>query len=231
MIISFESTTSVCSVAIHYEGKLLDTIFISEPRAASSRLLIEAKNLLFKNSINPKELKAIAISSGPGSYTGLRIATSAAKGLCYGLDIPLVSINSLLVLAYPITQSNSYDLFCPMIDARRFEVYCCLLHTNLSFAKDMEAKTLEPQSFSTELDQNRIVFFGDGSQKFKEIANHPNAIFVDGVQPEAKNLGFLAYEKFSKNEFERMGNFETSYIKDFMVKKKATKLPANNDIV
>ena len=229
MILSLDSTTSVCSVALHHQGKLVDTQFISEPREASSKLLSEVKNLLSKNFVNPSDLKAIALSSGPGSYTGLRISAAAAKGLCYALNIPLISINSLLVLAFAITQSNASDLFCPMLDARRLEVYCCLLNSNLSFAKEMEAKVLDQHSFSTELDQSRITFFGDGSAKFKEIANHPNAIFVDGVFPEAKNLGFLAYEKFLQNDFENLDQFEPLYLKDFIVKKKIPKTSDQND--
>jgi tRNA threonylcarbamoyladenosine biosynthesis protein TsaB len=223
MILSLDSTTTVCSVALHHDGKLMEAIFISEPRAASSRLLVEAKNLLEKNSIKPIDLKAIAVSSGPGSYTGLRISTSAAKGLCYALNIPLISVNSLLVLTYPITKTHPSDLFCPMLDARRLEVYTCLLDPNLTVAKPIEAKVLDPDSFSFELQKNKITFFGDGSLKFKEIINHPNALFVDGVQPEAKNLGYLAHEKLLNNDFENVEQFEPMYLKDFMVKKKALK--------
>jgi tRNA threonylcarbamoyladenosine biosynthesis protein TsaB len=223
MTLSLDSTTTVCSVALHLNGKLVDTIFISEPRAASSRLVVEAKKLLEKNSVKATDLKAIAVSSGPGSYTGLRIATSSAKGLCYALRVPLISVNSLLVLTYPITKSHPSDLYCPMLDARRLEVYTCLLHPNLSVAKPIEAKVLDPDSFSVELEKNKITFFGDGSQKFGGIVNHPNAIFVDGVQPEAKNLGYLAHEKFLKDDFENVEEFEPMYLKEFMVKKKVVK--------
>jgi tRNA threonylcarbamoyladenosine biosynthesis protein TsaB len=223
MILSLESSTSVCSIALHQEKKLLGTKFISDPRKASAELLVEAKNLLVKNSINPSELIAIAISSGPGSYTGLRISSSAAKGLCYSLSIPLIPVNSLLVMAYPIIQSHESDLFCPMIDARRMEVYYTLFRSDLSIVKEMEAKILESDCFLEELNQNRITFFGDGSKKFKAIANHPNAIFVEGVQPQARNLGVLAYEKLLKNDFENTEQFEPLYLKDFIVKKKVPK--------
>lgn len=220
MILSLDSTTTVCSIAIHSDGNLLDSKFIDEPRAASSQLLIEAKNLLSKNLISPADLKAIAVSNGPGSYTGLRISTSAAKGLCYALNIPLISVNSLLVLTYPIIKGHQSDLYCPMLDARRLEVYCCLLQANFKTAMVIEAKILDADSFALELEQNKIVFFGDGAQKFKAMVNHTNAIFVDGAQPEAKYLGILAYEKFIKSEFENMEQFEPLYLKDFIVKKK-----------
>lgn len=220
MILSLDSTTTVCSLALHTDGKLIDSMFINEPRAASSRLLAEAKSLLIKNLITPTDLKAIAVSNGPGSYTGLRISTSAAKGLCYSLSIPLISVNSLLVLAYPIIKEYQSDLYCPMLDARRLEVYCCLLQSNMETEKEIEAKVLDAESFVQELEQSKIVFFGDGSQKFKALANHPNAIFVEGVQPDAKYLGLLAYEKFIKSEFENTEQFEPLYLKDFIVKKK-----------
>ena len=220
MILSLDSTTTVCSVALHNSGKLLDSKFIDEPRAASSLLLVEAKNLLERNSIKPTALTAIAVSSGPGSYTGLRIGTSAAKGLCYALKVPLITVTSLLVLTYPIIKDHQADLFCPMLDARRLEVYCCLFRPNFSIAQKIEAKILDGNSFKSEMEQNKIIFFGDGAQKFKSITNHLNAIFVDGVHPEARNLGFLAYEKYVKSEFENVEQFEPLYLKDFLVKKK-----------
>src|SRR5690349_19383298 len=119
LILSLDSTTSVCSVALHRDGELVDSKFISEPRAASSQLLVEARALLHKNSLAPEDLSAVAVSSGPGSYTGLRISTSAAKGLCYALNLPLIAVNSLLVLSRPVAQAVDADLYCPMLDARR----------------------------------------------------------------------------------------------------------------
>src|SRR5688500_1281482 len=110
LILSLDSTTSVCSVALHRDGKLVDSKFIPEPRAASSRLLVDAKTLLEKNSITPTNLSAVAVSSGPGSYTGLRISTSAAKGLCYALNLPLVAVSSLLVITHSVAQAVTADL-------------------------------------------------------------------------------------------------------------------------
>jgi tRNA threonylcarbamoyladenosine biosynthesis protein TsaB len=220
MILSIESSTKVCSLAIHSNGMLLDSKFVDEPQAASSQLIVEAKNLLNKNSISPTELRSVAVCSGPGSYTGLRIGTSTAKGLCYALNLPLISVNSLLVLAYPIIKEHRSDLYCPMLDARRLEVYCCLLRPNFDFETKTEAKILDTTSFHDELEKNKIIFFGEGSVKFKTLTNHTNAIFVDGVYPEAKHLGPLAEERFLKNDFEDLEQFEPIYLKDFMVKKK-----------
>jgi tRNA threonylcarbamoyladenosine biosynthesis protein TsaB len=222
LILSLDSSTTVCSVAIHKEGKLLDSIFISEPRAASSKLLQEAKNLLDKNSIKPFDLKAIAVSSGPGSYTGLRIGTSAAKGLCYALNVPLIAVNSLLVLTEGVLKKQKSDYYCPMLDARRLEVYSMVVDSDLATIQSIEAKILSDESFKTYLDGRTMTFFGDGSDKFKSVTNHPNAIFVEGVHPEAKYLGYLAYRKFLNNDFENLADFEPMYLKEFMIKKAKT---------
>jgi tRNA threonylcarbamoyladenosine biosynthesis protein TsaB len=222
LILSLDSSTTVCSVAIHKEGKLLDSIFISEPRAASSKLLQEAKNLLDKNSIKPFDLKAIAVSSGPGSYTGLRIGTSAAKGLCYALNVPLIAVNSLLVLTEGVLKKQKSDYYCPMLDARRMEVYSMVVDSDLATIQSIEAKILSDESFKTYLDGRTMTFFGDGSDKFKSVTNHPNAIFVEGVHPEAKYLGYLAYRKFLNNDFENLADFEPMYLKEFMIKKAKT---------
>jgi tRNA threonylcarbamoyladenosine biosynthesis protein TsaB len=220
LILSLDSTTSVCSVALHRDGELIGSKFISEPRAASSQLLVEARVLLDKNSVAPEILSAVAVSSGPGSYTGLRISTSAAKGLCYALNLPLIAVNSLLVLTRPIVLVGKTDLYCPMLDARRMEVYCAIINPKMEFESAVEAKVLNGNSFLDQLDAYKIAFFGDGSKKFKAMTNHPHAIFVDGVQPEAKHLGFLAFEKYLKKDFESLENFEPFYLKDFMIKKK-----------
>ena len=220
LLLSLDSTTAVCSVAVHRDGELVDSKFISEPRAASAQLLVQVKALLEKNVIDTRELSAVAVSSGPGSYTGLRISTSAAKGFCYALGIPLIAVNSLLVLTQSVVHEVIADLYCPMLDARRMEVYCSLLNPKLESFGAIEAKILDSNSFKDQLEKSKIAFFGDGAQKFKPLANHPNAIFVDGIQPEAMHLGFLAFNKFLKKDFESVESFEPFYLKDFMIKKK-----------
>ena len=205
----------------------MDGVFITEPRAASSQLMVAAQNLLNKNTIKPTGISAVAVSSGPGSYTGLRIAASASKGLCYALSIPLITVNSLLVLTYPMVKEYESNLYCPMLNARRMEVYCALLNRNLNFVTETEAKILTTESFQAELNRGTITFFGDGAKKFMQFANHPNAVFVEGVQPHAENLGYLAYKKYLKGEFENVESFEPMYLKDFMVKK--SKVSMRND--
>lgn len=220
LILSLDATTTVCSVAIHQDSNLIAAEFIEEPRAASSRLMVAAQDLLKKSHLKPTDLRAVAVSSGPGSYTGLRIATSAAKGICVALNIPLVAVNSLRVMARPIIAQKLADFYCPMIDARRMEVYCCLFDGNGNEVSRIEAKILNSESFQNELNQSKIAFFGDGSGKFKTVANHPNALFVDDVQPDAKDLGGLAFQKFKAGQIEDVAEFEPFYLKDFLIKSK-----------
>jgi tRNA threonylcarbamoyladenosine biosynthesis protein TsaB len=220
LILSLDATTTVCSVALHRNGDLLASEFISELRAASSRLMMATQELLKNSGLNAADLDAVAVSSGPGSYTGLRIATSAAKGICVALNIPLLAVNSLKVMAWPIIQQGIADLYCPMIDARRMEVYCCLFDGAGAEISPIEAKILDVESFKNYLNQSKIAFFGDGSQKFKVITNHPNALFVEDIHPHARHLGTLAAQKFANGQFEDVETFEPYYLKDFLIKSK-----------
>lgn len=220
LILSLDSTTSVCSVAIHRDGRLMESEFSREPRVAASQLGVMVKNVIQKAQIHTKDLSAIAVSSGPGSYTGLRIATSTAKGLCFALNLPLIGINSLLVLTQQVLDKAEVDFFCPMLDARRMEVYCALFNANLDFIAPIEAKVLTEESFTTELSNSRIAFFGDGSSKFKSLTNHINAVFVESIEPSAVDLGYLAYNQYENQRFENLEAFEPYYLKDFMIKKK-----------
>jgi tRNA threonylcarbamoyladenosine biosynthesis protein TsaB len=220
LILSLDATTTVCSVAVHENEHCLAWEFIEEPRAASSRLMVSTQDILQAAGLNPIDLNAVAVSSGPGSYTGLRIATSAAKGICVALNLPLLAVNSLRVMAHQLMNEKIADLYCPMIDARRMEVYCCMLDETGMEVSAIEAKILDAESFQNQLNQSRIAFFGDGSQKFKAITNHPHALFVENIQPDARHLGMLAAEKFKAGQFEDVEKFEPYYLKDFLIKSK-----------
>lgn len=220
LVLSLESSTSVCSVALHNNGRLVDYVFIPEPRAASAQLMAQADALLRKHQINPAQLTAVAVSSGPGSYTGLRISVSAAKGICVALNIPLVAVNSLQTMAHSVIQSGVAKWYCPMIDARRMEVYCCLLDENGQEIHPVQAKILDADSFKNELEDAKIAFFGDGSLKFKSEVNHANALFVGGVHPSAIHLGAMASKKLANGIVEDVANFEPFYLKDFLIKTK-----------
>jgi tRNA threonylcarbamoyladenosine biosynthesis protein TsaB len=174
--------------------------------------------------IKANQLAAVAVSSGPGSYTGLRIGTSTAKGLCFALDIPLLSIESLTLLAHQMAESNpTQAYFCPMIDARRMEVYCEVFDASLKTISPIGAKVIDAESFADLLANQEIIFFGDGSDKCKEQITHSNAKFISGIYPAASSMGEIVYQKFKGGQVEDVVNFEPHYLKEFMIKKPAAK--------
>lgn len=217
MILSIETSTKVCSVALHNQGELLAESTLYVDKSHSEKLAILIKDLLKYADITTNDLKAVAIASGPGSYTGLRIGTSSAKGLCYALNIPLIAINTLHAMAYGAAQSIANDaLICPMLDARRMEVYSCLTDKNLNIIKSVEAKIINEASFSEELQNNKIVFFGNGAEKCKPRLEHnPKAMFVNSHGISATHVGGLAWEKFQQGDFADLAYFEPEYLKEF----------------
>lgn len=159
-ILSLETSTTVTSAAIHENGNLLAAEEIHVPQSAASKLAVLIKEVQRKSGVELKKLSAVAVSSGPGSYTGLRIATSTAKGLCYVLNIPLIAIGSLDLMAYHVLQKNIGDVFlCPMIDARRMEVYCQVMNHKLETILPVEAKIIDEQSFENLLEEKKTIFF------------------------------------------------------------------------
>ncbi len=217
MILSIETSTKVCSVALHNQGELLAESTLYVDKSHSEKLAILIKNLLQYAEIEPKNLTAVAIASGPGSYTGLRIGTSTAKGLCFALDIPLIAINTLEAMVYGVAKFSAKDvLLCPMLDARRMEVYSLLATKELDIIQPTEAKIIDEQSYKRELMQSKIVFFGDGATKCKPLlSQYVNAFFID-VQPiSAVHVGILAWEKYQNENFEDLAYFEPAYLKEF----------------
>lgn len=224
LILSLETSGKVCSVAIHDDAKLLATSELHIEQSHASKLAVLIDEVRKLSGIEFSQLKAVAISSGPGSYTGLRIGTSTAKGLCFSLDIPLIAVGSLDLLSFQMKDINYQEaLLCPMIDARRMEVYCMVTDASLKPLQPVEAKIVDELSFSNYLDKSTILFFGDGSEKCKNVIRHANAFFIDGVYPKASYLGMLAFEKFKKNEIEDLVNVEPHYLKEFMIKVGAAK--------
>jgi tRNA threonylcarbamoyladenosine biosynthesis protein TsaB len=224
MILSLETSAKVCSVAIHDQEKLIATKEIHIEQSHASKLAVLIDEVIKESAIKVNQLSAVAVSSGPGSYTGLRIGTSTAKGLCFALDIPLLSIGSLELLAYQMSKQNSLNAYlCPMIDARRMEVYCEVVDSSLKVVRPIEAKVIEPSSFADLLTENEIIFFGDGSDKCKDQIMHPNAKFVSGIYAAASEMGQPVYHKFQKQQLEDVANFEPHYLKEFMIKKPAPK--------
>jgi tRNA threonylcarbamoyladenosine biosynthesis protein TsaB len=223
MILSLETSTSVCSVALHQEGKVISYAEIFVPHAHSDNLSSMLKNVLEQGKCKMTDLQAVAISKGPGSYTGLRIGTSAAKGLCFALDIPLIAINTLKALAAQM-QSEIYSLIqdenallCPLLDARREEVYRAIFDNELNEVLATEAKVIEKDTFEELLTKQKIVFFGNGAEKTKGlITANEQAIFVPNIENSSLGMGKLAFEKFQKQDFEDLAYFEPFYLKDFI---------------
>jgi tRNA threonylcarbamoyladenosine biosynthesis protein TsaB len=161
------------------------------------------------------DIDAVAVSKGPGSYTGLRIGVSAAKGFCFSLNIPLISVDTLQAMAK--SQNHQNVFFCPMIDARRMEVYTALYDAEGNKIEDISAKIIDENSFEKELKANKIIFFGDGAEKCRVVLeSNPNAIFIENVHPSAKYVNELALEKYNNKEFEDLAYFEPFYLKDFI---------------
>ena len=220
LILSIETTTKVCSVALHLAGKLVATqeLWIEKSHAASLMLMIE--QLLSSVPYDKNALAAIAISKGPGSYTGLRIGTSTAQGLCYALEVPFIAVNTLEAMAYGVNQYNVTNaLLCPMIDARRMAVYCLLSDQEHHILEATHPQVIDTDSFQDWLNAYTLLFFGDGATKCRPILEkNKNAVFLNHVYPSATNIGVLAYKKFCQKKFEDLAYFEPLYLKEFHTK-------------
>jgi len=215
LILGIETSTKVCSVAIS-EGNTL--LAIKEEGGAyshSEKLTVFIEAVLRKANKSLKDLDAIAVSKGPGSYTGLRIGVSAAKGLCYALDIPLIAISTLQAMAIGVKSNDC--LFAPMIDARRMEVYTALFDEQNKVVENISAKIIDEDSFSSELENGKVFFFGDGAEKCKPILSHSkNAVFIKEGLPSAQYINQIAQQKLIDIDIEDVAYFEPYYLKDFI---------------
>ncbi|TCN68964.1 tRNA (adenosine(37)-N6)-threonylcarbamoyltransferase complex dimerization subunit type 1 TsaB [Acetobacteroides hydrogenigenes] len=221
IILCIETGTEVCSVSLSKDSKIIDIRESAEPQAHARQLAVFIDELLKKNSLTTKDLSAVAVSEGPGSYTGLRIGVSTAKGICFGSGIPMIAIDSLQALTQgAINQvgGNTGSIFCPMIDARRMEVYTALYHSDGSPKTATEALIIDENSFQKELAESKVYFFGNGAPKCIEIINHPNAAFIN-VTHTAANMVHLAHRLFDAAKFVDVAYFEPFYLKDFVVTK------------
>ncbi|MEA5426911.1 tRNA (adenosine(37)-N6)-threonylcarbamoyltransferase complex dimerization subunit type 1 TsaB [Arcicella lustrica] len=218
LILSIDTSTKVCSVALHQDGKILACSELYTEKSHSGMLTTLCENIVNHSGFSLNQLDAIAVAKGPGSYTGLRIGVSTAKGFCFALDKPLISVNTLEAMIMQISDffPENY-LFCPMIDARRMEVYCSIWDKKHHNILETEAKIIDEYSFLDLLNTQPIVFFGDGAEKCREAISHKNAIFLDNtVHPSAKTIGILATKSFEESLFENVVSFEPFYLKDFV---------------
>lgn len=220
-ILNIETSTTVCSVAIAKDGELIALKEINNGFTHAENLHVFILEVLTEVNLTPQQLTAVAVSKGPGSYTGLRIGVSAAKGLCFALQIPLISINTLQLLTANITDRKSNAVYCPMLDARRMEVYTSVYDEHLNELIPTEALIVNDESIVKYNTFPIIYFFGDGMSKCKSLLEkNSNAKFIDDIVPSAKAMCSLSFIKFKKQHFEDVAYFEPFYLKDFMIGKK-----------
>ncbi|MEI6815769.1 MAG: tRNA (adenosine(37)-N6)-threonylcarbamoyltransferase complex dimerization subunit type 1 TsaB [Bacteroidota bacterium] len=234
VILNIESATGVCSVAIGRDGQMLSLKEINEERTHAEVITVFIETVLKESGLKLKAIDAIAVSGGPGSYTGLRIGVSTAKGLCYALNKPLIAIPTLESMSYGVIDGYAKGLFkdkinddapdellfCPMIDARRMEVYTSFFDIDNHAVKDTSADVIQSDSYAEWFENRRLLFFGDGSSKCKDVLSHQsNAIFLDDVLPSASTMILLSEDKFNHGLFEDLAYYEPFYLKNFVATK------------
>lgn len=213
IVLHIDTAVQASSICFTSGNEVLATKVNPAPRDAAGWLHVVIQDTLKEKDLQPRDLDAVAISAGPGSYTGLRVGMSAAKGLCYALDIPLITINTLEIMARSAGVQKEAWL-CPMIDARRMEVFTALFDESFQCLLPSASKILDEGSFSEQLDQHKIMFFGNGSEKFRNICNHPNAVFCNH-QASAFHMITLAAQKLKNREYADLAYTEPFYGKDF----------------
>lgn len=221
-ILQIETSTSMCSVALVESGIVRQHESVNEPNVHASQLTLLIQALLDQENIGFKDLSAIAVSMGPGSYTGLRIGVSTAKGLCYALDIPLIAVNTLDAI-YSGFRANegkslSYDLYIPMLDARRMEVYCASFDDTGRSVVTTQALIIDATSFDQFIVQYpRICLFGPGADKLKDVFSTGKGVdIIEEVQTNATDMSKIAFDKYQAKDFEDVVYFEPYYLKDFV---------------
>ena len=215
VILCLETSTTNCSVAIAVDGEIIALQEDNNNKYSHAEKLHSFIDQVLAESRTLKSsLQAIAVSKGPGSYTGLRIGVSAAKGLCFAMDVPLIAIPTLEALAHQAVIENGCII--SMLDARRLEVYAAVFSSDNNQIRETKAEVLDENSYDDYLKTNKVFFIGDGVQKFKALCKHKNAVFIDNKLPSAKQIGALAELKYHKNDFEDVAYFEPYYLKDFI---------------
>lgn len=224
LILNIETSSDSCSVALSRNGELYATMQSDEDRSHAHILTVLIEKLLAQNSITIADLDAVAVSKGPGSYTGLRIGVSVAKGICYGARKPLLAVNTLRAMMAGLqtettdfaNQFSDNAVFCPMLDARRQEVYLAMFSKDGNLLKETSAEIITSESFADILANREMIFFGSGAGKVKDIIKNPKATFVEHFGLKASYLSSLAEEAWQNKMFEDVAYFEPLYLKDFV---------------
>lgn len=224
IIINIETATKNCSVSVAKNGKTIVIKELNNGNYSHAEVLHPfIVDILKEANLTSKDVDAVAVSKGPGSYTGLRIGVSAAKGLCFAYDKPLISIDTLTSLSHSI--SIEKGMIIPMIDARRMEVYAAIYNESHLQISEIKAEIIDKTSYAEYLENNKVYFLGDGSHKCKDIITHKNAIFVDDKFPSAREMAQLSFDKYKISDIENVAYFEPFYLKDFVVIPEKKKKP------
>ena len=224
-LLTIETSTSVCSCALSRDGEILVNQENYEGRSHASLVGLFVHEIMEFARAHHIRPDAIAVSSGPGSYTGLRIGVSEAKGLSYGLGIPLIAIPTARIMASMMRdKADEKTLLCPMIDARRMEVYATIFDRSLHIVRETSADIVEEGSYSDLLENYSIIFFGNGAEKCHAIITHPNARFFDDIHPLASGMVTLAEKAFADKTFVDVAYFEPFYLKEFVATTPKNKL-------
>ncbi|MBD3891696.1 tRNA (adenosine(37)-N6)-threonylcarbamoyltransferase complex dimerization subunit type 1 TsaB [Olleya marilimosa] len=214
-ILNIETSTTNCSVSLSFKG---ETLVLKEDYgngySHAEKLHVYVEQVLKEAKISTLQLDAIAVSKGPGSYTGLRIGVSAAKGLAFALNIPLISVSTLEALAHQVKADSG--VIVPMLDARRLEVYSAIFDTKFNEVRAIEAQILDEKSFESFLSKGKVYFVGDGVNKTKALIDNNNAVFIENKLPSADQMSALSFDKYKKSDTEDVAYFEPYYLKDFV---------------
>jgi tRNA threonylcarbamoyladenosine biosynthesis protein TsaB len=226
MILCLETATNLCSVALCDNSGVIALRESNESKSHAAMLTVFISEILRDHYLTAHDLEAVAVSKGPGSYTGLRIGVSVAKGIAYGASIPLIGVETTLSMFYGITDSRNFraenetnSFFCPMLDARRMEVYYAIYNSYGNKIKDISAEVINNDSFINIPESQKIIFFGDGALKCKEVINRKNAIFADDFIISASYMHKPVSEALKNHHFEDVAYFEPLYLKDFITSK------------
>ena len=223
ILLCIETSGPVCSVSLIRDNESIGLLENVDTFQHAAVLTVLIDQLVKNAGITLTELSGVAISAGPGSYTGLRIGTSVAKGLCYALNIPLIALSTLEILASGLKKNRKIEngVICPMIDARRMEVYTACYSADMGKVSSQEAVILDEAFCQNQLKRGDVYFLGSGSEKFKDICQHPNAVFVVENHLSSKYMGDLAMHKYLEKDFEDVAYYEPNYLKEFYTPKKA----------
>ncbi len=224
LILNIETSTDVCSVALARDGAVIHARENLTGQNHAMLVTVYINEVLEESNLTMEQIDAVAVSGGPGSYTGLRIGVSVAKGICYASNLPLIAISSLEAMAHFVINNkenlhipeNNNLLLCPMIDARRMEVYTAFYDVNVVQVRKIQADIIDHESYLSYLNDHPVLFFGNGALKCRDAITHPNAVFVNGITTSAKSMAPLAEKEFNLKKFVDVAYYEPFYLKDFV---------------